>query len=155
MLRRRAPARKHSVALGLGVMAILVVILQADAAVKKPIIIFARAFQPVGEINRSGNVIKLQGKGDTPEVWEVGDRMNIQVTVVQPQTGARAVGVHNSVHGVGNPIVPNPYILAHAVPGSRPFQPGAAQATAVATRLSGKLVIKTWTWTTNVALVRK
>jgi hypothetical protein len=155
MLHRPSPLPKRIVPLGLGVVVVLFAVLQAEATIKKPIVIKMRAFQPVAEINRSGNVIKFQGTGDTPEVWEVGDRLNIQVTVVQAQTGARAVGVHNSVHGVGNPVIPNPYVLAHAVPGNVRFQPGPAKATAVGSRLSGKQVLSTWTWTSNVTLVEK
>ena len=92
MLHRLVPTLKR---IALGVVAVLVVVSMGEASVKKPIIIFARAFEPTGVMNRTGNVIKLQGKGDAPEIWEVGDRLNIQVTVVQPQSGARAVGAHH------------------------------------------------------------
>src|SRR5262245_48875830 len=139
--------------LGLAVLLILFLVLVGQAqAVKKPIIIFARAFQPVGQILANGKVVKLQGKGDQTEIWETGDRMVIKVTLVQPQTGARGVGQHVSVHGVGHPINPNVEILVVAVGSSPRFRPGPAQAQALAFRQSGNQIIKSWSWTSNVVL---
>jgi hypothetical protein len=155
MFDSRSFSLRRGALLGVGALIVLAVLCTSHArAIKKPIVIFARAFQPLGEINKTGRLVKLQGTGDTTEVWETGERMVLNVTVVQPQTGARAVGSHTSVHGVGHPITPNPIVLVHAVPGPG-FQPGPVQASAIGFRMSGARVIRTWNWTSKVVLVRR
>jgi hypothetical protein len=133
---------------------VVLVVLSPAAGVKKPIIIFMRAFQPAGEINGQGTLLKLWGKGTDAAVGETGERLHVLITVVQPQTGARAVGQVQSIHGVGHPPH-NSFILAHRVPRSPRFQPGPVRASAVATRLNGNQVISTWSWTSNIVLVQK
>src|SRR5262249_55071358 len=71
MLHRQSPSRKRSAVIAFGALFALFALLVGEAkGVKKPIIIFARAFVPVGEVTGNGRLVKLQGTGDTTEVWE-------------------------------------------------------------------------------------
>jgi hypothetical protein len=154
VLHRLVPSRKRIAALGLGAFAVLVVAAVGEATTKKPIIILYRGFQPAGEINRPGTLVKLHGAKPQQEIWEIGDRFSFAVTVVQPQTGAKAVGQVQTVLGVGT-VSGNNFILARVVPGSPRFRAGPAKATAVVSRLSGTRVIDSFTWTTNVVLKQR
>src|SRR5262245_6228647 len=80
VLHRLAPSRKRIAALGLGVFAVLVVVAAGEATTKKPIIILLRGFQPGGEINRTGTLVKLHGAAPQQEIWDIGDRFSFVVT---------------------------------------------------------------------------
>jgi hypothetical protein len=116
----------------------------------KKIIIMYRAFAPTGNVTPSGRLVVLTLANRQQVLTNVGDRVEIVVTVTQASTGASASATWHTVAGARR----SPEVaVVVPPPGGRTFEPGPGEATGALTRTDrfGR-VVETFRWSRTVTL---